>query len=273
MRLDECTQSDALCIDLIRRELDTHDVGFQTLLYQEVDSTVGALRALAEVGAPEGTVVLAEAQRAGRGRTGQPWFSPPGVNVHAAVLFRPRIARDAVPVFALVAPLAVCDAIRAQGVAAATRWPNDVLIEGRKVGAGMAASATTGARVEYVILAVGVNLNVTREALREALGAAADSVTSVHEAAGRPIDRNVFTAAFLNLLEKWVDIYRTDGPTAVLGAWRARDALVGRRVVVRSTAEIARGLALGVNVHGELVLETAPGVVRAIPDGQAETEA
>lgn len=250
--------ADSLCIEVIRRQLETEVVGFQIELYQDVDSTNAALRRLAEAGAREGTVV--EAQHAGRGRRGTPWFSPPGLNLYASVLFRPPIGPNAVPVFSFITSLVLSDAIRAEGVPAAIKWPNDILIEGRKVAGSFGAFATVGDLVDYVILGAGVNLNVERPALQQGLGAAAPGAISVREAAGRPIDRNGFAAAYLNLLEKWFDVYRVSGPTAVLQAWRERDVLAGRWVAVRGEGARYDGRVLGANSEGQLVVQDAADV-------------
>lgn len=269
---DGCCQAavptDCLCIELIRRRLETEVVGFQVLLYQEVDSTNTVLRRLAEAGAREGTVVLAEAQHAGRGRRGTPWFSPPGVNLYASVLFRPSIRPGAVPVFSSITALALCDAIWAEGVSAGIKWPNDILVEGRKVAASFVAFTTGGDLVDYVILGTGVNLNVDRLALEQGLGAAATGATSVGEAAARPIDRNAFTATYLNTLEKWLDVYRVSGPVRVLQAWRERDLLAGRWVTVRDDPAGYEGRVLGANHEGQLVVQDALGEQHRVSAGE-----
>ncbi len=251
---------DSLCIDLIRRQMETEVVGFQISLYQDVDSTNATLRRLAEAGACEGTVVLAEAQHAGKGRRGTRWFSPPGLNLYASVLFRPSIGPLAVPVFSFITSLAVSDAIWAEGVPAAIKWPNDILIEGRKVAGSFGVLATAGDLVDYVTLGTGVNLNVERPALQQGLGATAAGAISVREAAGRPVARNSFAAAYLNLLEKWFDVYCVSGPTAVLHAWRERDVLAGRWVAVRGEGMPYEARVLGANSEGQLVVQDAADV-------------
>src|SRR5207244_7807129 len=138
---------------------------------------------------------------------GQPWFSPPGVNFYASVLFRPALAAREVAGFAFVASLAVADAIEAEGLDATTKWPNDVLVDRKKVAGTLVESGTIGDRVDYVILGVGVNVNVTRADLRAALGRSEPAAGSLAEAAGREIDRNAFAAAVLNNLATWAEVY------------------------------------------------------------------
>lgn len=257
-----------LSIERMRRILDTRRVGFQTYLFGEVGSTSDVLRRLAERRAPDGTVVLAETQTLGRGRLGKPWFSPPDVNLYASVLFRPAIPPSAVPVFAFISSLAVTDAVWAEGVPAGIKWPNDVIIDGRKAGGTLAAYASAGDQVEYVILGIGVNLNVERAALAGALGRAAAAATSVREAAAHPIDRNEFCAAFLNFLEKWDDEYRDRGPDGILAAWSERDVLAGHTIEIRSGREAWRARAAGVNADGRLLVDDARGVRHHVVSGE-----
>jgi BirA family biotin operon repressor/biotin-[acetyl-CoA-carboxylase] ligase len=216
------TSQESLSIEVIRRLLDNEVVGLHMYLFGEVASTNAVLRRVAEAGAREGTVVLAEEQRHGRGRLGQAWFSPPGVNLYASVLFRPDLAPEAVPAFSLIASLALTDAVWVEGLPAAIREPNDVLVDGRKVAGTLVECATTAGRTDYVILGVGVNVNVTRDALREALGTAAEGATSLRAECGRAIDRNAFAASFLGFLEKWFEAYTARGPATVMAAWRSR---------------------------------------------------
>jgi BirA family biotin operon repressor/biotin-[acetyl-CoA-carboxylase] ligase len=257
-----------LSLEEIRRKLTTDRVGFHTYLFGEVGSTNAVLRRLAETGAADGTVVFAETQTAGRGRLGKFWFSPPGLNLYASVLFRPAIPLSAVPAFAMVSSLAVTDAIGAEHVPAAVKWPNDVLVNGRKVAGTLVTYASAGDVVEYVIVGVGVNLNVDRAALVAGLGAAADDATSVADAAGHPIDRNGFAAAFLNALERRVETYRAQGPQALLAAWSERDSLAGACVEVREPARVYVAHALGVRADGRLVVEDEAGHAHVLSDAE-----
>lgn len=259
---------DALSIEAIRRQLSARTVGRQIYLFGEVTSTNAVLRDLARAGAREGTVVLAESQTAARGRLGKSWFSPFGVNLYASVLFRPAIGPKEASVFSFMASLAVADAIRAAGVPAAIKWPNDILVERRKVAGALAELATSDDRLDYVILGVGVNLNVEGKALLEALGEAGHAATSLREAAGKEIDRNAFAARFLNALDEWLGVYRAEGSPPLLRAWRDRDILTGRRVEVREEAATFDGRALGLDPDGHLLVEDSKGRARRVVAGE-----
>ena len=221
-------EHDHLSIPRLRRHLDTEVVGHHIYLLGTVDSTNTVLRRLADAGAGEGTVVLAEAQSAGRARPGARWFSPDCANLYVSVLFRPALAARDVALFAPIASLAMAETVEAEDLSAEIRWPNDVVVDGRKVAGTLVECATRDDHVNYVILGIGANLNVSRAELDAALGAEAVNAASVSELVGAPVDRNAFTARFLMLLEKWQRIFTIEGPEVVLAAWRARGALRDR---------------------------------------------
>lgn len=260
-----------LTIEGIRRRLVADTVGRHLYLFGEVESTNATLRALARQGAVEGTTVIAEAQRAGRARLGRPWFSPPGVNLHASVLLRPGGRPADAARLGFVAGLAVSDAIRGLGLYPALKWPNDVLLDGRKVAGGLIDCLVAAERVEALIVGVGVNLNVRDAALAEALGPEAALATSVSAVLGRPVDRNDFAAAYLSHLDTWLRRYRERGIAPVLDAWRERDVLTGRHVVASLGEEEFDGLVQGLDGDGRLVLRSPSGVRRTLTNEAIRT--
>ena len=265
---DAIIAREPLNIDVIRQQLATHTIGRRIVLHEVVASTNASLRELADAGAVEGTVVLAESQTAGRGRGHKTWFSPPGVNLYASILFRPLIAAAAAPGFAFIAPLALVDSIRELGVKAGLKWPNDVLVRNRKV-AGVRAEMTAGGdAVDYIVLGVGVNLNVTHKALRTGLGETGRFATSLREALGRAVDRNAFTARFLTCLEGRLDTYQAKGAAAILAAWRDVDVVTGRRVKVREGPTVFTGRALGVDAEGHLQVKDTSKRVHTVVAGE-----
>ena len=253
-----------LSIEDIRRRLMAPTVARQLYVFGQVSSTNAALRQFALSGAPEGTVVLADAQAAGRGRMGQPWFSPAGVNLYASVLFRGSLSTAEAPVFSLIAGLALADAVAEFGAQPVIKWPNDVLIDGRKIGGSLVECSVREGQVEYLILGVGANLNVESEALAAALGPASDAATSLYAATGRRVDRSAFAAEYLNALDRWVSRFRTDGPAAVLAGWRDRDVLTGRRVEIRGKGEPFMGRVIGLDERAHLIVRGVLGEHRVV---------
>lgn len=256
--------TDALSIEAIRRGLRTTTVGRHLYLFGEVESTNLVLRGLARSGAAEGTVVLAEGQSQGRGRLGRAWFSPAGVNLYASALFRDALRPRGAPVFSFATSLALADAIKELGLTPAIKWPNDVLVGRKKVAGSLMECATRGEAVDFLVLGVGVNVNVDLEALHAALGPSGQAATSLAAVAGHEIDRNAFAAAYLNQLDAWARRYRMEGPAPILAAWRERDILTGRRVEVRGAGPAFDGRVLGVEDDGRLIVQDSTGDRRVI---------
>ena len=233
-------------------------------LFPEVGSTNDTLRELATDGAREGTVVVADMQRNGRGRRGAAWFSPPGVNLYASVLFRPAIEPEEMLSFSFIASLALVDAIEALGVSATIKWPNDVLVNGKKVAGTLVDCGMRGAAVDYVILGVGVNVNVPMHVLRTALGPAAGFATSLSAVLGRDVERGALLASWLDAVDGWYRRWKHEGPEALRKAWAGRDILTGRRVEVRGDATTFDGRVLGLAPNGSLVVLDSLGCRHAV---------
>jgi BirA family transcriptional regulator, biotin operon repressor / biotin---[acetyl-CoA-carboxylase] ligase len=215
-------------------------------------STSDEAAALARAGAAHGTVVTADRQESGRGRQGRAWHSPPGANLYLSIVLRPGALRPplpprSVPPITLAAGIAVCDAVRAAGVAASLKWPNDVLIGGRKVAGILTEMSSRGAGeaavVDHVIVGIGVNLNLAPSDIPDELAAIATSIAIERGRAPRrssdiasgsssdaSIDRAAFTAALLDSLEPWLDRFFAGGVPAIAPAWLERAELSGRRV-------------------------------------------
>jgi BirA family biotin operon repressor/biotin-[acetyl-CoA-carboxylase] ligase len=265
---DAVIAKDALNIDVIRQQLATRTIGRRIVLHEVVASTNATLRQLADTGALEGTVVLAERQTAGRGRGRTTWFSPPGVNLYASILVRPPIDAAAASRFTFVASLALADSIDELGVKVGVKWPNDVLVQDRKVAGVRAELITRGSAVDYIVLGVGVNLNVTHKGLRTGLGETAQFATSLREALGRAVDRNAFTARLLTHLERRMDTYLAKGAPPILAEWRNLDVVTGRRVEIREGPTVLTGRALGVDAEGHLQVKDTRKRVHTVVSGE-----
>jgi BirA family biotin operon repressor/biotin-[acetyl-CoA-carboxylase] ligase len=257
-----------LSVDAIRRELSGTTVGQLLYVYGTLDSANARLARLAAAGAPDGTVVLADAQTAACGRRGAPWFSPPGVNLYASVLFRRSFTVKEVPVFSFITALAVVDAVDELGLHAVIKWPNDVLVGRKKVAGARGECAMRGDVADHVILGVGVNVNVTSFALAQALGSAGQLATSLAELTGEPIDRNAFAGTYLRALDEWAALHDARGPDSVLAAWRDREILGGRRVEVRDADGSYEGRVLGVGADGHLIVREPYGDYHDVPSGE-----
>lgn len=220
--------------------------------FEVLPSTNDRAKELARSGAAEWTVVVATHQTAGRGRQGSVWQSPPG-NLALTVLLRPSLPPPQAGLIPLAAGVAVRDALGEVGVEAALKWPNDVLAAGRKI-AGILTEAAWGSEgMEAVALGIGVNLDLVREELPSELR---ESTTSIAATIGQAPDLARVAAAVLAHVSVWYHALAREGPFPVIEAWRARSApWWGRRVEVRLDGRALRGIAVGIDERGALLLD------------------
>jgi BirA family transcriptional regulator, biotin operon repressor / biotin---[acetyl-CoA-carboxylase] ligase len=207
----------------------TRWVGHPLEYLAEVDSTNRVAQERARAGAPEGTVVLADQQSAGRGRLGRSFFSPPGVSVYLSLVLRPDVPAERLHEHVFAASLAVAHVCAGELAAEriAIKWPNDVLIDGRKTSGINAPAQLAGGRAEFLVLGVGVNVNTPASAFPHELAATA---TSLRIARGAPLDRAAFTERLLAQLEREIDAMRAQGFASLLDRWRGYFRMRGSRV-------------------------------------------
>jgi BirA family biotin operon repressor/biotin-[acetyl-CoA-carboxylase] ligase len=240
----------------IRRHLSARRLGTRIDCLEETDSTSSDVARAGREGAPEGTVVIADAQRRGRGRRGRAWVSPAGRNLYISILLRPDVSTEEVPALALVAGVAVAECVEEHaGSPAQIKWPNDVLLDGRKV-AGILTELEIGSGGAFVVVGIGVNLNSGADDFPPDVRALA---TSIQLASGRHVDRARFAARLLSALDARYECFLRDGLSAILPAWAERDALRGRAVQVRVGNDVVDGIADGLTDAGRLRLRTDGG--------------
>jgi BirA family transcriptional regulator, biotin operon repressor / biotin---[acetyl-CoA-carboxylase] ligase len=221
----------------------------------DVESCESA-QALVDTTLPEGALVVADHQTAGRGRLGRTWEAPPGTAILCSLLLKPPPARNA-PELSLVAGVAVADTLeRATGLSVQVKWPNDVMLRRRKV-AGCLAEGRDGA----VVLGIGVNVNQTSEQLPEGAG-------SLRTLVGREWDREALLSSLLDDLDLRYAEWRTGGLDAIYEGLAPRDFLRGRRVSVNGTSGVAAKIAR----DGRLEIEVGHGEVVTVESGEVSYE-
>ena len=244
-----------LDLPALESALDTDFIGRRLIYLTSTTSTMDVARSEAEADAPEGTIVIAEEQTAGRGRFGRAWLSPAGKNIYVTVILRP--AAKLLRRLSMLTPLAVSLAIEAAtGMTAQIKWPNDVLMSGRKASGMMIETEFSGAEPRYALVGIGVNVNYDIDPESEIAGIA----TSVKQELGRETPREPIFAALLNHME---NLYEQEDAEAVRAAWKSRLETLGRDVRLNFHGEIHKGLAEDVDAEGSLILLR--------PDGSRQT--
>jgi BirA family biotin operon repressor/biotin-[acetyl-CoA-carboxylase] ligase len=233
--------------------------------FDEIDSTNSYARQLAERGEPQGAIVIAERQTLGRGRLGRRWVSPPYVNLYCSVILRPTLAPADAPRITLTAAVALADAIERFGrVAPTIKWPNDILVGGKKLAGVLTEAVSNSQRIEFVILGIGVNLNFPLEAMPPEIR---EGATSLSVVAGQNVSREAFLQRLIHDLDRCYAILEERGFAAIAPRWDARFDLRGRRVRVEMTDKAIIGRAVGLDADGALIIESADGGCQRIVAG------
>lgn len=234
-----------LDLEAVNAALQTNRFGRRIVYETSCDSTMNVARREAEAGADEGTVVVAEEQTAGRGRFGRSWVSPAGNNLYLTIVARPPA--DRLRVLSMAAPLAVCHAVHdVTAVQPSIKWPNDVLIAGRKLSGILIESEIAGSDVRFSLVGIGINVNLDLQAAPEISSIA----TSLIGETGAEVPRESALAALLNRFET---LYDSPLPSLVR-AWRSHLETLGREVTVTLGNETYRGVADDVDDAGSLIL-------------------
>jgi len=253
--------------EALKARLAGRRIGHRLHFLTEIDSTNRLALQLAQEGAPEGTVVIADSQTEGRGRLQRVWQSPAGCNLYASFLLRPAIAAVDAARITLMAGVAVAETIAffcPNGVG--LKWPNDVRIRGRKVSGILAEMRMNGAAVDAVVVGIGVNVNMAREDFDPGHS---DASTSLREETGGVHAREEVAFVLCEKLEQRYEVLLTGGFAPIRSRWLDLSEM-GRGVVrVVFQGEVQQGEFAGIDGDGALLLADAAGALRRITAGDA----
>ena len=249
----------------IKDGLNTKRLGTQFHWFHEIDSTNSYARRLAEQGAPDGEVVIAEQQTQGRGRLGRSWVSPPYVNLYFSVILRPVLPPIHAPQITLTAAVALADAVAAfVSRPPVIKWPNDILIDGRKLAGVLTESSCTSERIEFVILGIGVNVNYPRDLMADVIR---EGATSLMEVGQKSVSREAFLRRLIQDLDRCYGILQESGFGAIAPRWEAYFGQREQKVKVELEHEVLIGEAKGIDSDGALIVQSADGARHRIIAG------
>ncbi len=245
--LDSCP--DKIDPEMLQNIIKTSLIGNDVRYYLELESTNNTAREIA-LGVPEGTVILAETQINGRGRMGSEWQSIPG-GLWLSLILKPSIPLENLSRITLVAGIAVTNALRNMGVDARIKWPNDVLVKGKKICGILTEVSAEIEKVDYVVLGIGINANVKLSDLKEDVRR---NSTSIANEMGKPIDRTSFLASLLYELEQQYIRFKTRQFAEIVDEWINLSDTIGRNVRVKTPNILIEGKAIGITEKGALVV-------------------
>jgi BirA family transcriptional regulator, biotin operon repressor / biotin---[acetyl-CoA-carboxylase] ligase len=257
---------DIVLPQILRPRLRTHSLGRSFFHFYSVDSTNAfAARMLAHGRAvPDGALILAESQTAGRGRLGRSWHSEPENGLYFSLVLRPEVSPSLAPLFTLACAVAMHHTVeRVTKLDVDIKWPNDLLVDGKKIAGILAEIHAETDRIRSLI--VGVGLNVNHQALPEEI---VDRATSLRLASGRHQSRLDLLVDFLEQFEGLVDRFQVSGPASVVSEWTRHSSFAsGRHVEISDGYRTVKGPTCGLNSVGALRVETSPGNVEDIYSG------
>jgi BirA family biotin operon repressor/biotin-[acetyl-CoA-carboxylase] ligase len=240
-----------LSAENIKRGLKTDLIGQNIVYCPCLGSTNDVLKGLAAQGALEGTLVIADEQTAGKGRLGRKWLAPPGTSLLLSLLFRPDLAPYQAQRLTMVCSLAMADAIEGlTGLPVGLKWPNDIFMRGRKAGGILTELGTTGRHLDYVVVGMGLNVNLAISTLPELR----DMATSISQELGREVSRLELLWEILKGIEtRYKSLRMGESPHE---EWAARLINLARQVQVTTSQGVLTGWAEGVDANGALILRT-----------------
>ena len=253
-------------IDEITTGLAGSVIGRRIHFLEETDSTNTYAMRLAVLGAEEGEVVIAESQTDGRGRLrGRSWQSLPGVNLYFSVILRPSISPTVAASMTLMAGVAVADVLSEYCPGKVhLKWPNDVLIEEKKICGILTEMKTREGVIEYVIVGIGINLNIEKKDFREEFRARS---TSLRNELSYVVSRSEIASKVFKALDLWYHAFLVEGFAPVRAKWLDYTGLLGRQIEVQGAGSIETGLVLGIDEEGALILEDAESRIIKIISG------
>lgn len=249
----------------IKAGLKTGVIGKEIQYFKETESTNIIAREIAG-SVEEGTVVIAESQTGGRGRLGRKWISPEG-GIWLSIVLKPRIQPLYAPRITLLAGVSVAKTIRSLGLAAKIKWPNDVLINGKKVCGILTEIEAEMDMIDYCVVGIGIDANVDTESFPEEFR---ESSTSLKKELGYGINRVEFVQKLLSEFESLYLKFQKEDFPSILEEWRNMSATIGEWVKITTQARTVYGEVIGVDNEGALILETSDGKLEKIVAGNCE---
>ncbi|MDD3985400.1 MAG: biotin--[acetyl-CoA-carboxylase] ligase [Methanobacterium sp.] len=249
----------------VKKWLKTEFIGHNIHYYKEVDSTNNVAKQLAEEGAEEGTIIIAEIQNRGKGRRGKTWISPPG-GVWMSIILRPDIPPFNAPQLTLVTGVAVAETLAKEcNLDVGIKWPNDILIGNKKVCGILTEVNASIDKVNYVVVGIGIDMNVDVPLFPPDLQKGA---TSLKNELNTEINGALLVQKFLLKFEALYNKFNAGEFPEILKEWRSLSKTIGKNVEVRTRIKTIHGEAVGINKEGILILELEDGSLKKIISGE-----
>lgn len=252
----------------IKKRLSTRWLGQAIQFYQQLDSTNLTAMELALGDAPEGTAVLAEEQLRGRGRGNRSWHSPAGVGIYCSIILRPRLLPAKAQLITLMTAVAIVKAIAQEtGLSPRIKWPNDILLNDRKVAGILLESKVSSQQIEHAVIGFGINVNHTSADLPRA---PMFKASSLRMELGKPVERGALVAAIFAEIEGSYTMLQQEDVAMILEEWRHFSATLGQPIRVWQQGKVTEGIAVDINEEGGLVVKVIDESMMVVHAGDVE---
>jgi BirA family biotin operon repressor/biotin-[acetyl-CoA-carboxylase] ligase len=235
----------------------------QLLVFDELESTNSTAKEAGRTGVQEGTVVLAKTQKKGRGRFDRIWQSPEG-GVYLSMILKPKTPIEKTSLLPFVAALAVAQTINSYGLHATIKWPNDVLVQGKKIAGILLESETEGQTVSYVVVGIGINLNIDLSTLPSEIQAQS---TAMIKEIGETIEYYQFLTTFFTQFDHYYQLFSTNQYEQIVKEWKNHSDTLGKQVRILTSTETLQGTAADIDSSGFLILKKKNGETKKITSG------
>ena len=238
--------------EILKQQLNGKFIGHQLHYYEEIGSTNDEAFRLGLAGAPEGTALIANSQSTGKGRMQRVWHSPAGSNIYTSIILRPEITPSRTPQMSILAGVAVAEVLESYCPdRIKLKWPNDVLIDGKKVCGILSQVKTAVGEVDFIVLGMGINVNISYGQFTKEI---CNLATSLAIETGREISRQELIISLYENLAKWYKQLLKDGFGRIKEKWLSISPMIGQTVQVMFREEAVNGKTTGLDEDGSLIL-------------------
>ena len=253
-------------VEGLKNKLNCIHMGSNIICLPEIDSTNSLAKEYAKNNAQEGLVIVADSQTKGRGRMGKSWHSPPKTGIYLSILLKPNLKHDQLSLITLLAGVSAISTINEFSHQDATlKWPNDILINNKKICGLLCETTQKKNNSFYVIIGIGINVNQLPGQFPDSLKKTATSLRIVN---GSPVDRLTVIRSLLTTLDHEYQLFLAEGKSSVIKKWKLHTDLFGKRVAVKRGSIMITGTATNLDESGRLILRHDKGHYEAIDSGE-----
>ncbi len=274
--MDVVNDLDYIDIFEIKKHLKTNFIGKNIFYEEKVGSTNSMARELAVKNAKNGSVVIADTQDKGKGRNGKIWTSPKACNIYMSIILKPKFSPEIAHGMTILAAVAGAESIEEiSSITPQIKWPNDILINSKKISGILTEMSTQNKIIEYIIVGIGINVNLKEEDIPEGIKHVATSlhiekmkIKRINEDNNILINRNNLIASFINKFERYYETFLSTGLSSVLQSYQKYFGMIGKDVEINNENNKIKGQVVGIDSKGALLVKTGENELEKVISGE-----